>query len=57
VSEDGLEVEAGDQGYRWVYQSSGGACFVSPKLYRSRAAARKAGRAWVAENYPPGGNL
>jgi hypothetical protein len=49
---DGLEIEESDHGFKWIYQSDGGACFVSPKPYRSRAAARRAGHAWVAENYP-----
>jgi hypothetical protein len=57
-TEDGIdvEVEETDKGFRWVYQSPGGACFVSPRAdYGSRASARRAGRIWLAkwrETYP-----
>jgi hypothetical protein len=55
MADDGLEIEESDHGFRWVYQSNGGACFVSPKSdYKSRAAARRAGRAWITANYPEG---
>jgi hypothetical protein len=52
MTSDGLEVEESDHGFKWVYQSTGGACFISPKLYKTKAAARKAGRTWIAEQYP-----
>jgi hypothetical protein len=46
-----VEVEQTDKGFRWIYQSDNGACFVSPRSdYQSRAAARRAGRAWVTTN-------
>jgi len=51
-NDDGLEIEESDHGFKWVYQSSGGACFVSPRPYKNRSAARRAGRAWIEENYP-----
>jgi hypothetical protein len=48
-----VDVEETDRGWRWVYQSSNGACFVSPRSdYTNKGAARRAGRAWVAANYP-----
>jgi hypothetical protein len=50
---DGLEIEESDHGFKWTYQSGGGAFFVGPKTYKTKAAARKAGRAWIAETYPP----
>jgi hypothetical protein len=49
-----LEIEESDDGFKWIYQSAGGACFVAPKTYKSKAAARKAGRAWITETYPEG---
>jgi hypothetical protein len=51
---EGLDIEQSDDGFKWTYQSQGGAFFVAPKTYKTRAAARKAGRAWVTETYPEG---
>jgi len=48
-TDDGLEVEESGDGFRWTYQSGGGAFFVAPKIYKTKATARKAGRAWLAE--------
>jgi hypothetical protein len=54
VANGTLDTEESDTGFKWTYQSSGGAFFVAPKTYKTKAAARKAGRAWVAETYPEG---
>lgn len=45
---DGFDTEHYDEGYRWIYQSPGGAFFAGPKLYKSRGSALRAGRAWLA---------
>jgi hypothetical protein len=50
TADDGVEVEETDKGWRWVVQTEGGACFVAPRLYKTRAAARRAGRAWAVEH-------
>jgi hypothetical protein len=51
VTDDGIEIEETDRGFRWVYQSEGGACFVSSKAdYKTGASARKAGRAWLTDH-------
>jgi hypothetical protein len=49
MTDDGLEIEESGAGFKWVYQSPGGACFIAPKVYKTKAAARKAGLAWVTE--------
>lgn len=51
-----VEIEDSDAGFKWTYQTAGGAFFVGPKTYKTKAAARKAGRAWIAETYPEGDN-
>lgn len=52
TTDDGtLDIEESDAGFRWTYQSAGGAFFVAPKPYKSKAAARRAGRAWITEQY------
>lgn len=38
------------RGYRWIYISPRGATYYSPKsTYKSKAAAKRAGQAWLDE--------
>jgi hypothetical protein len=49
--DDGLDIEANDDGtWYWTFQSSGGAFHRSPCSYKSKAAARKAGRTWLTKS-------
>jgi hypothetical protein len=50
MTDDGFDTMTNAKGeHRWTWTSPNGAEHVGPKFYRSRAAALKAGREWLAE--------
>jgi hypothetical protein len=51
VTPDGdWDTQTNDAGqHRWVWHSGGGAEYVGPSWYKTRAAALRAGRKWLAE--------
>lgn len=51
MPDDDVEIdENADSTWYWTWQSPGGAFHRSPHGYASKAAAKKAGRAWLKEN-------
>jgi hypothetical protein len=44
LSVDGIQGQ-----FRWKYDTEGGATFLGPLLYKTRAAAMKAGQKWMAD--------
>lgn len=51
VPDGDLETEQVSTGqWRFTYTTPGGALYLGPVLYKSKAAARRAGNKWLAEN-------
>lgn len=50
VDDSGLDTEKRDDGmWRWTWQSPGGAFYLGNYTCKSKTAAMKAGRAWLAD--------
>lgn len=44
-----LDIEMVNGRFRWTYVTVGGATHLGPLLYKTRAAAKGAGRKWLTE--------
>jgi hypothetical protein len=50
VTDDGFDTTTNDEGkHRWVFNGPGGSQHHGPTWHKSRAAAIRAGRKWLAE--------
>jgi hypothetical protein len=44
-----LDVETVNGQFRWTYETVGGSMWLGPTLYKSKSAARNAGKKWLVE--------